>query len=213
MPQAVKLTKFFLDDKAIQRGIDRRTAIALNRFGKFTRQEARKRIKVAVPPIAKAQEARADIAEGYKRKDWRRFNEGKKKLAKHYEKKKKGLEKKSLPGGYPIARTRSKFATIRNVQYSYDRTRRGVVIGPIGFSKPTGVPQALEEGRKSIVYEKSLIVNGKKVWIPASKKTARRKRSVTVGKRPTMALTFATMQSRNTLKACIEYADKKLGGR
>ena len=64
-------------------------------------------------------------------------------------------KRKSRPGETPSVHTDSKFATLKNVQFAYDPSSDGVVVGPIKIgsenTEPGAVPapQALEYGGSS----------------------------------------------------------------
>jgi len=212
-----------LNAKAVERALGRRTAIALTRYGKIARQEARKAIKIAVPTSTKRDKARRDIIEGRSNQDWNRFWQGKRNLAKHYERVRAGMGKQSHHGGYPLARTRHKYATIRNIQYAYSKQRESVVIGPLGFTRKTGVPAALEYGGRTTLYERQIeypktITNGVKSggtitkWVPTNARYAQRKRTVKAGYRPSMSLTMRRLKIRKTMEQSILYADRKVKG-
>lgn len=220
------------DDKAIDKAIRRREQIALTRYGSISRRHARREIKIARTSGSKTRKALEDL---------RSDNAStRKKAAKRLANYRSKSDRKSTPGGYPLARTRHPFATIRNIGYAYDRSRRSVVIGPVGLRKKTGVPEALEEGKMTTIHEVPInrqvtFNSGQKRWLdtrtgqfvkqqptmqyrPTSRKAAKstaggRSRRVRVGKRPTMALTYSAMARIKTMKKSIEYADRKLGGK
>jgi len=220
------------DDKAIAKAISRREQIALNRYGSFARKHARKEIKIARVSGNKYGKAFRDL----KSDDASTRKRAAARLANYA----KSSGRQSTPGGYPIARTRNQYATIRNIGYAYDRSSRSVVIGPVGLRKATRVPETLEYGRSATLHEVPInrqvtFKGGQKRWLdtrtgkfvaqtptmqyrPASSRTAKstpggRSRRVHIGKRPTMSLTYGAMDRAKTMKKSIEYADRKLGGR
>lgn len=227
-----QLKKLWLNSQAIEKAIGRRAAIALTRYGSICRKEARRQIKIVAPTRNREKSAWADVRSTDKKIQKRGFQ----KLARQA----RAQERSSTPGGYPLSHTRDSRATIRNIQYHYDMNRRGVVIGPVklntvnfrnmgrfGGLVATPVPAILEYGGVTKKLETSW--DSGKSWrrtdlrrgaVSYSKhekrtghKIQHRSRNILVRKRPTMALTFATLQSRNVLEASILYADKKLGGK
>lgn len=109
----------------------------------------------------------------------------------------------SKPGKSPYAHTKDKFASLRNILFSFDPYRRSVVIGPVKFNQKQyvgidrisgTVPQVMEHGGSVGLREKQRSPGGR--WGSMGRRRILRPgertrvRSVTYQARPFMAPAF-----------------------
>ena len=89
--------------------------------------------------------------------------------------------RKSRPGETPSVHTDSKFATLKNVQFAYDPSSDGVVVGPIKIGGEqleegqTTVPEKLEYGggtRKNALWRKMYVGGSGPIEVDQQRRTA-----------------------------------------
>jgi hypothetical protein len=90
-------------------------------------------------------------------------------------------KKVSQPGQPPSAHSKDKVRSIKNIQFSYDRSSDGVVVGPIKLNGMRGqVPQALEHGGPILILSgrrgakdvRTVTIQARPFMLPALKKEA-----------------------------------------
>lgn len=196
----------FFDDRKVLRRFDRGAERGMKRVGRILVNAAKSEIKYAAPTA----------------RQWERLKDpdpAKRKRAAAAIARAKA--KRSRPGGPPLARSRSRSRTLRNILYAWSYTRRSITYGPVRFSSKASnvVPETLEYGGAAEVFEVEINqrtaeqgrdASGryttvrrriKKRWVPVGRKgyrrsprKQRRRRSVSVGRRPFMSTSFADKQ-------------------
>lgn len=104
----------------------------------------------------------------------------------------------SQPGSPPSAHSTDAVATIKNILFAYDRSRKSVVIGPVllhkrhqGVTNSGTIPETLEAGGTVMITER-LVGNR---WMPSNGRRVRpgqktRRRRAVYGPRPFMGPAF-----------------------
>lgn len=193
--------KAFFDDRKVLRAYERGAERGLKRVGRILVNAAKSEIKYAAPTPrqfeklsspdpAVRRRAAASIA--------------------------RTKAKRSSAGGPPLARSRSKSRTLRNILYAWSRTRQSVLVGPVRFSSKASnvVPETLEYGGPAEVFEVEINARAaelgrdaagrytrrtvrKKTWVPVGRKgygrsprKQRRRRMVSVGRRPFVSTAY-----------------------
>ncbi len=90
--------------------------------------------------------------------------------------------KVSRPGDPPFAHVSSREFGIRTILYFYEPQNSAVIVGPVGRTSASSVPEALEFGGRSVTQLSR--------W--QRRRTGRRTQTVTVRKRPFMAPALET---------------------
>lgn len=166
-----------LDDKRLERWVQKEQVKPLTRYGSILRRHARRSIKTVAPTKGMLERLQSD--------DPRKRKRAQQTLAKR-------REKVSQPGKPPISHSHRKDSfSIRNIQYGYDTRTQSMVAGPVKFgAQGKDVPKTLEGGGTAVVYR--IFSSG--AWRFTSARVykkwngKKKMHTVTIKPRPTMGL-------------------------